>query len=162
MSQAIKMFHRSIATCLIVNNDGSHSPGGEVASNYYGRDVVLLDLREWIDLREEPVRHYNHAFHAALQQHVKISLELLPAVVGVHDDRQVGSGIESLLDATQQRHTERIGDIKDQNADRMAAATAQRASKRIRMVPHLERGLANVLLRLRRDMAGKRRVIQHD
>jgi hypothetical protein len=66
-----------------------------------------------MNVHNQPVGHHYQSFHVVFQKHFQIALETIPLVVRVGKNRHVGRLIKRILNAAQNRRTERIGDVKN-------------------------------------------------
>src|ERR1700722_594100 len=88
--------------------------------------------------------------------------KLLALVVSQHDDWQVGRRIERLLDALQDQRAERIGDVRNHDADGVTSAAAQRASGGVWTVAKFARDSADMLFGAGGDITGEWRFVEHE
>jgi len=91
-----------------------------------------------------------------------VALELFALVVGDHDDRQVGRGVEGFFDALQDEGAEWIGDVGHHDADGVAATAAEGTGGSVGTVAEPAGDGANALFGAGGDIAGERRLVEHD
>src|ERR1700692_1602036 len=135
MTELVDMLEAGVTASLIVHDHGADAIIRQITANDDGGKGVLQELEQNSALLEEPVGHDDEALDPALQQQFEIPLELFAVIMGVHDEGQVTSGVESLFDAAEDQGAEGIGEIKDQDSDGAAVAAAQRAGGGIGVVP---------------------------
>src|SRR5580700_6794330 len=153
MTESVQMFEREVASDFIVDDHRTHRVPFQFATYKSRGDAALFQIGEQVDIEKKPVSEDDQAFDAAVEQHLEVALEAAALVVYVSENWQVGSLVESVLDASEHERTVRIGHVEDHDADGVAPFTAQGAGELIGTIAQLFRSTLDALLSHRRNIA---------
>ena len=156
-----EMAHRQRASRFVVDEDRTDSPLRQIPAHNNDWDVVFLDIGQQVSLFEDPTRDHDDAFGAPLENHLQIAVKELALGLRVHQQRQIVGG-KSRLYSAHYRSAERISQVVGENADGLAAATAERTRESVRMVAKLARHCPDLLARGGRYILRERRFAQHN
>jgi tetratricopeptide (TPR) repeat protein len=162
MAQRMQMLKRKIAADFIVDDYRTHGVAFEFAADQRRGNAALFEIGEQVDVEEQPVGQHYQAFDAAIKQHLEIALEAAALVVNVGENWQVGSLIETILDAAQHQRAVGVGHVEYHDADRMAALAAKGPGKLIGTVAQFFRGALDAFFCDGGNVTRQWRVIQHD
>src|SRR5208337_4660773 len=101
MTERIEVFESGPGAQMIVDDHGADIVIFQFAPDNRGRNVVLLEIGEHIDIDEQPVGQNDEPLDAAVEQHFEIALETAALVVAVCKDGEKRRLVESVLDAAQ-------------------------------------------------------------
>ena len=72
---------------FVIHNHRAYAFILELTPDHDSRNAALLQVREHIDVDEQPVGQYNQRLDTAIQKHFKVPLEAAAFVVNVGQDR---------------------------------------------------------------------------
>ena len=121
-----------------------------------------LQLRKRFDVDEQPICHDNQTLDPVFQQHGQIAFELLPLVMGIHDEGQKLRRMEIFFNALQDERAEGIGDIEDHHTDGVTAPFTQGTTKGIWTVVHAFGYFPDMFFGFCRYILGNGGFIQND
>src|ERR1035437_3864821 len=125
----MEMFEGGASADGIVDEHGADVVVVELAAYGCGRNVVLLQVGEDVDVHKQPVGQDDQALDAAVEQHFQIALKAAALVVDIGKDGKVRGLKERVLNAAQHQRAVRVGHVEHHDAHGVAAAGAPRAGK---------------------------------
>src|SRR6267143_4043219 len=156
------MFESGARAQIIVDDHRTDVVVLEFAAHGHGRNVVLLQIGENVDVHKQPVREDDQAFDAAVEQHFKIALEAAALVVDVGEDGEERRLVKSVLDAAQHERAVRVGHVENHDTDSVTAPAAQRARKQVGTIAKMLGGFLDASFGGVWNVAGEWRVVQDD
>src|SRR4029077_4179146 len=162
MAERIQVFESGARAQIIVDDHRTDIVVLEFAAHGHGRNVVLLQIGQDVDVYKQPVREDDQAFDAAVEKHFQITLEAAARVVHVGGDGEERRLVESVFDAAQHERAVRVGHVENHDSDGVAAPATQRARKQVGTVAEMLGGFVDASFGSVRNVAGERRVVQDD
>src|SRR6266436_4611096 len=162
MAERIQVFESVALAQIIVDDHRTDIVVLQFAAHGYGRNVVLLQIGENVDVHKQPVRENDQAFDAAVEQHFQIALEAAALVVHVGEDGEERRLVQSVFNTAQHERAVRVGHVENHDANGMAAAAAQRARKQVGTVAEVLCGFVDASFGGVGNVTGERRVVQDD
>src|SRR6266481_2953712 len=158
----MEMFESGARSQIIVDDHRADVVVLQFAAHGHGRNVVLLQVGEDVDVHKQPVREDDQAFDAAVEQHFQIALEAAALVVYIGQNGEERRLVKSILDAAQHERAVRVGHVENHDADGVTAPAAQRPRKQVGSVPEMLGGFVDASFGGVRNVTGERRVVQYD
>src|SRR5258708_14027605 len=108
MTERVQVFNRGVSAQFVVHNNRTDRVVLQLAPNQRGWNAALLQVRQNIDVYEQPVRHHDQSFHLPLQQHLQVSLKPPALIMHIGEDRQERGLVEGILDPPPNQGAESI------------------------------------------------------
>ena len=84
----VEMLEGEAASGFIVHHDGTDAIAGNFPANGGGGNLLLVEIREHMNVHEEPVGDDDQTVDVTFEKHFQITLETISLVVGVGKDRE--------------------------------------------------------------------------
>ena len=88
MSQRKQMLDSDIASKFVVYDYGTDGACLQLAADHGGRNIVFLEVAEYVNIHKQPICHHDQGFHPAIQKHFQIAFESAALVVNVGENGQ--------------------------------------------------------------------------
>src|SRR6266702_4504925 len=125
MPELGKVFKSEPPSCFVVHHHGADSVTRHLPTNGGRRNVSLAEVREQLDVHEQPVRHDDQCLDVMFQQHFQVALKSVSLVMGIRENRDVRGLIKRVLDTAQDRRAKGIGNVKKHHSDTVAPFAAE-------------------------------------
>ena len=156
------MFERGPGARNIVYDHRADFVVLELAAHGRGGNVVLLQIREHINIDKQPVGENYQTLDAAVEQHFEIAFEAAALIVHVREDREERRLVECVLDAAQHQRAVRVGHVEHHHADGVAAPAAQGAREQVGTVAEMRGRFLDASLGGVGNVSGQGSVVQDD
>ena len=146
VTQLMQVLEREPRTDFVIDHHRTDDVARKLPANRRRGNVPFGEIAQELNVDEEPVGNHDQGFNMAFEQHLEVSLEAIPLVVRVSENRDIRSLIERIFDSSHDQCAKRVRNVEEHHADALMRPLAARAGHGIRAVLELARNLFNAFL----------------